>query len=160
MTTKRRRCVLGLLFMLTLLLTACGNGNAASTDGPPRQPGELEVTAVGTNLAFEQTTINVRAGQAVTLTLNNGESSLEHNWVLVRGGEDVARTVAGAALTAGRANHYLPSDSSDILAATQVLPPGEVETINFVAPEPGIYFYICTVPGHYPLMRGRLVVEE
>ncbi|RRR67523.1 MAG: auracyanin [Candidatus Viridilinea halotolerans] len=154
---KSQACLFTVSMVFLLLITACGSGSSAG--GNPSDGGGITVTAKGNSLAFEQTNISVSAGQAVSLTLDNSLSTLEHNWVLVRGGEAEARSIAADALTAGRANHYLPSDTTNIIAATQVLAPGEAETITFEAPEPGIYFYICTVPGHYPLMRGRLVVE-
>jgi azurin len=36
---------------------------------------------------------------------------------------------------------------------------GESTVIEFVAPEAGTYTYICSFPGHYAMMKGKLIVE-
>ena len=36
--------------------------------------------------------------------------------------------------------------------------PGESSEVTFTAPEPGKYPYICTVPGHYMMMKGVLTI--
>ena len=35
---------------------------------------------------------------------------------------------------------------------------GESDTITFNPPEPGVYTFICTFPGHYMLMMGEFHV--
>ena len=35
---------------------------------------------------------------------------------------------------------------------------GETVDVTFVAPEPGTYPFICTMPGHYIMMKGKLIV--
>ena len=46
-----------------------------------------------------------------------------------------------------------------VLANTKVVGGGEKDTIEFTAPAPGTYDYICTFPGHYAIMKGKLVVQ-
>jgi len=36
---------------------------------------------------------------------------------------------------------------------------GESDTIEFEAPPEGEYDYICSFPGHYQQMQGKLVVS-
>jgi azurin len=36
---------------------------------------------------------------------------------------------------------------------------GETTTIAFTAPAAGTYDYICSFPGHYGMMKGKLIVE-
>jgi hypothetical protein len=56
----------------------------------------------------------------------------------------------------GRA--YLPR-SNKILAATKLLEPTLSETLKLTAPTaPGEYEYVCTFPGHWMVMWGRLAV--
>jgi azurin len=31
--------------------------------------------------------------------------------------------------------------------------------IEFIAPEKGTYDYICSFPGHFAMMKGKLIVE-
>ena len=56
------------------------------------------------------------------------------------------------------ARQYVPQ-SDDVLAWTDITPPGERTTIWFRAPaEPGRYPFLCTFPGHWMAMQGELVV--
>ena len=36
---------------------------------------------------------------------------------------------------------------------------GQSDTIEFDAPEPGTYDFICSFPGHYSVMKGKFIVE-
>ncbi|MFV1994383.1 MAG: plastocyanin/azurin family copper-binding protein, partial [Verrucomicrobiales bacterium] len=58
----------------------------------------------------------------------------------------------------GMAKGYIP-ESEDILWHTKLLQPKQVDTIEFIAPAPGEYPYLCTFPGHWMLMRGVMTVE-
>ena len=56
-------------------------------------------------------------------------------------------------------SHYIP-ESDDVLAYTDIVPPGEDFSISFRAPaQPGRYPYLCTFPGHWMVMNGELIVE-
>ena len=46
-----------------------------------------------------------------------------------------------------------------VIAHTKLLGPGESDVIEFDAPAPGTYPFVCTFPGHAPLMNGQLVVQ-
>src|SRR5581483_11142529 len=60
----------------------------------------------------------------------------------------------------GRGRAYIPK-TPDILAATRLLEPGHKESLKITAPtEEGDYEYVCTFPGHYPVMWGRLVITK
>jgi azurin len=95
----------------------------------------------------------------VTVDFTNNSAVQQHNWVLVNGGEAEAQAIADAGLTAGLASQYLPADKANVLANTEVLDGGESGEVTFTAPTAGSYLYICTVPGHYPLMQGTLTVN-
>jgi aldose sugar dehydrogenase len=95
--------------------------------------GEVVEITVGTDdgseLLFDPTEVSVPAGATVRLTFVN-ESTVPHN------------------LTFGE----------PINAATAtIVEPGAEETIEFTAPEPGEYTYVCTL---HPGMEGTLVVDE
>jgi len=48
-----------------------------------------------------------------------------------------------------------------ILAATHLLEPGQQATLKLTAPtDEGDYTYVCTFPGHWPVMWGTLVVTK
>ena len=61
----------------------------------------------------------------------------------------------------GSATNALPKSLlGEVIAHTDVLGPGESESVTFQAPsEPGDYEYVCTFPGHFAMMRGVLLVK-
>jgi azurin len=55
----------------------------------------------------------------------------------------------------GRA--YVPKN--DKILAAKLLEPDQRATLKMTAPaEPGTYEYVCTLPGHWTIMNGRLIV--
>ncbi|NOK58877.1 MAG: auracyanin [Chloroflexi bacterium AL-W] len=140
------------LIAALFILAACGNGGgggAAST--------EHTIASDPSGFAYQQTEVAVPVGEQISVTFENA-SNVEHNWVLVRGGEDVAQTVNTEGNAAGGPT-YLPEDQSNIIAATAMLEGGSNETITFTIDEPDDYRYICTFPGHYPTMAGTLTAQ-
>ena len=121
---------------------------------------ELRVEAA-TGLRFFPTELRAKPGEPVRLTFSNPDS-MPHNWVLTDLG--AARRVGEAAnhlatQVDALERHYAP-DLPEVLCHTRVVNPGESTTIAFVAPRvPGRYPFLCTIPGHWQLMRGELVVE-
>lgn len=115
----------------------------------------------GTNLTFEKTSIRVKAGETIALTLANPDV-VPHNWALTTPGNleavgDLSNRLISDPDAALR--HYIP-ESDSILAYTDVVLPGEKFTIYFRAPtEPGRYPYLCTFPGHWKVMNGEMIVE-
>ncbi len=168
MKTNLRMLMLAALMAISLALTACGNNNAGgggttgggTTGGGTAGGGAtaLEIGSDGENLAFDKTTLTASAGQQVTVSFTNNSAVQQHNWVLVNGGEAEAQAVADAGLTAGLEADYLPADKANVIANTEVLDGGGTGEASFTAPAAGSYLYICTVPGHYPLMQGTLTV--
>ncbi|MEM1127358.1 MAG: plastocyanin/azurin family copper-binding protein [Bacteroidota bacterium] len=158
-------------FCIALLATtvaACGGGGdgaSAETSGTESVPDgptiALTLQPVGNTMEFEQKALTVRAGQEVTLTMENTATvdAMVHNIVILNSNDDtVVNRVGMAALQAGEAAGYIPEDAA-ILAYTPMALPGETTSVTFTAPlEPGEYRYICTYPGHYTLMQGVLTV--
>lgn len=151
------------LLGLTVLLAACGGGGNTSSGGDAGNAGgsaaTFDLTAPGESLAFDPTTLTASAGQQVTINFANGSAAQQHNWVLVNGGESVAAQIAADGITAGPGANYLPADQSNIIASTALANAGETVSVSFTAPAAGTYLYICTVPGHYPMMQGTLTVQ-
>lgn len=145
---------------LAILISACGGGSstpAASTGGSG--PATVDIGSAGENLAFDKTALTATAGQQVTVKFKNNSTVQQHNWVLVKGGDDVAQTVATEGLTAGAEQNFLPSDKANILASSPLANANETVEVSFTAPAAGTYDFICTVPGHFPLMKGTLTVN-
>jgi azurin len=58
------------------------------------------------------------------------------------------------------APEYLPKDQSAILAHTKIVGGGESDTVTFTAPDkPGTYPFFCSFPGHFSMMKGKLIVK-
>jgi azurin len=124
----------------------------------PAQKVELELATVANTMTFDKKTLTVPTGAEVHLTLKNNATmaTLPHNWVLVKPGTEA--TVAAAGLKLGDQAGYIDVRDKDILVHTPMSKPGESTEVTFTAPEPGAYPYICTVPGHYMMMKGVLTV--
>ena len=60
---------------------------------------------------------------------------------------------------ASKSNDYIPEGTIEVIAHTKMIGGGETTVIEFVAPEAGTYTYICSFPGHYAMMKGKLIVE-
>jgi azurin len=167
MKMNLRMLMLAVVLGVSLVLTACGGGGGgggaasggAASGGGASGPLTVDIASAGENLAFDKTELTAAAGQQVTVNFSNTSGAQQHNWVLVNGGESVAAEVANAGLTRGAENDYLPEDQSNVLAHTDVLDGGASGSVSFTAPAAGSYLYICTVPGHYPLMQGTLTVN-
>lgn len=183
MKNNVRFWLVGLVAAMSLILAACGQqgGTAAPTTAPaageataPAETGgeapageattSLEIANQGEQLLFDKDALGpVPAGEEITLTFSNSSTVNPHNWVLLSSdSEEVAATVDEEGAAAGEAAGYIPEDSENILAHTELLAAGAngSETLTFTAPEAGSYLYICTVPGHYAAgMKGTLTVQ-
>jgi azurin len=124
----------------------------------PVQHVELEIASVANTMTFDKKTLTVPAGAEVHLVFKNNATmeTLPHNWVLVKPGTEAS--VAAAGLKLGEAAGYLDVSDKDILVHTPTSKPSQSTEVTFTAPDPGTYPYICTVPGHYMLMKGVLTV--
>lgn len=134
-----------------------------TTEMPPGWNGKADQTiTMGTlpGLKFDLEQITVRAGSKIKLIFNNNDDML-HNFVVVSpGAADEVGTMALKLGVQGEQKHFIPN-TPKVLAHTAILQPGKSETIYFTAPEqPGTYPYLCTYPGHYIIMRGKLTVTN
>ncbi len=123
-----------------------------------------EVTLVlntGDALEYDKNELRIKEGQSVTLALNHSgqmaKEAMGHNFVLLKAGTDIP-TFANEALDA-RENEYIPEGNEQVIVHTKLIGGGESDTITFEAPPKGTYDYICSFPGHYSLMQGKLIVE-
>lgn len=141
-----------------------GVQSPAAPAGPPEASDDevdevVTIKVVGSKLEYETTEIELEAGTTVTLRLDNSESTMPHNIVLLKNQDDI-RSVGIAALQAQQTD-YVPESASDkIIAHTVLARPGEVVEVTFEVPSPGEYPYICTYPGHFQTMRGMLTSVE
>ena len=111
-------------------------------------------------MRFDKNMLLVQSGQKITLTLNHigkmDKLIMGHNFVLLKKDVDVMAFAEKAVLA--KNNEYIP-EGDEAIVYTKLLGGGESDTITFDAPEKGYYTFLCTFPGHWGLMKGKLVVK-
>lgn len=150
----RRREILASMLMAPIGFAAYRSRAVAA-----RAPDvELAIATDGDLLAFKPTRLTCPTGAQVRLTLFHTGKYIrqEHDWVLTIPG--AASAVAKAGLKAGEAAGYLRLGDRRVLAATPLCGKGEQVSVEFTAPAPGNYPFMCTYPGHDTFMRGILEV--
>ncbi len=157
-----------LIFILPLLFFNCQNVNEkkeinikSSTNDQMKVEKEIEIILNSDDLMrFDKNMLVVQSGQKITLTLNHtgkmDKSIMGHNFVLLKKDVDVTAFAEKAILA--KNNEYIP-EGDEVIVYTKLLGGGESDTIIFDAPEKGYYTYLCTFPGHWGLMKGKLIVK-
>lgn len=112
-------------------------------------------------MKFDKASFTVKAGSQVTIDFENPDF-MQHNLVVGQKGametigkaaDELARDPKGAEM------NYVPK-IPQVIAATRLVDPEGRESLVFVAPtEPGEYPFVCTVPGHWRIMNGIMIVE-
>ena len=131
-------------------------------------PGAFAKTckvAVGSNDAMQFDTAEIKlAGDCtkVELTLRHAGkmpvTAMGHNWVLAKTAD--FRPLAIAGQRASAADGYLPKGDARIIAHTKLIGGGESTTVTFATGtlrKGGDYTFFCSFPGHWSLMKGKLV---
>ena len=129
---------------------------ASWTNGPD------QVITIGTvpGLKFDISEIQIKAGNKIKVVFNNNDDML-HNLVITKPGQANAVGEAGLNLgLKGSEMNYVPKNDN-VLFHTNIVEPEKSESIYFVAPaQAGTYQFVCTFPGHYSLMQGKLKVVK
>jgi len=112
-------------------------------------------------MKFNTREIIVQSGKIVKLTLKHiGQLDVQvmgHNFVLLKKKVNLIE-FANKAATA-RDNQYIPVGSDEVIVYTDMIGGGQETTIEFLPPEPGVYDFVCSFPGHYAMMKGKFIVE-
>ena len=112
-------------------------------------------------LAFDKKEIHIKVGQEVIIALENNslgnDEIAEHNIVIVN--PELVDSVCIASAMAGKENDYLPEGSHQIIASTELTKKYSTKRLRFTPQAKGKLMFICTVPGHYPRMKGEIIVE-
>lgn len=116
-------------------------------------------------MTFVQAKLHAGADVPIELVMTNFSQYDRHNVILLDLGTDV--DAFGEALssyvTAPDAwdNAYIPPDMRDVvLGHTPILAPDETATVSLPGLPAGEYTYLCTVPGHWKVMQGMLIVQD
>lgn len=160
----RIRFLLAVLSVTGLALAGCGRSEAPATATAPAADGKrtVELTA-DDSMKYNLTEIRAKPGEALRVTLTNTgrmpKQAMAHNWVLLKPMSDSELNAFGMSVSS-RAPDYMPADRSMILAATKLVGAKESDTVEITAPAtPGEYPFICTFPGHFAIMKGKLIVN-
>jgi azurin len=121
-------------------------------------PAVLRISSDGDFLAFTPDELTCRSGAQVRVIFQHTGKRIQqlHNWVLLKPGTDEA--FLEAALTSDESPKWNPPKDPRVLAATKLCGPGHKAMVEFTAPAPGDYPFICSFAGHGAEMRGVLHV--
>lgn len=155
------------LTLSALALAGCGQAEKpAAVSAPPTAPAgtsTLQVTADDT-MKYNVTQLEAKAGEPLRVILTNvgklPKQAMAHNWVLLKPCSEADFNAFGMAAAMAAPTHIPTGTAAQIVAQTRLLGPGETDTIDFKAPaQPGEYPFLCTFPGHFAMMKGKLVVK-
>lgn len=134
---------------------------SARPDGSaPFAVRRIAMATVPSRMTYDVKEFSVIAGTPVCITMSNPDT-LQHNLLLVAPGALSEMGVAGDKMgetAAGKACHFTP-DSPKVLAVMGLVDSGATGEVWFVAPaKPATYPYVCTYPGHWRMMNGKMKV--
>ncbi|MEM7383725.1 MAG: PVC-type heme-binding CxxCH protein [Verrucomicrobiota bacterium] len=122
----------------------------------------FKITTVPDQLRYRETSLRVPANTPIELRLENPDS-VQHNLVLCapgsleKVGHAVDRMLADPKAVA---RDWIP-DLPEVLHATPMAGAHENVVLRFRTPKvPGSYPFLCTVPGHWRVMQGTMVVGD
>ena len=115
-------------------------------------------------MQFDKKAFEVKVGEEVKITVKNigklPKVAMGHNLVILKKGEEVP-AFAMKAMTA-KDTDFIPADEATkgkVLANSKLLGPGETDTVTVTFKEAGVYNYLCSFPGHFGLMQGKITVK-
>jgi azurin len=138
--------------MLAPLLILLGCGRKPKSE---QRVVNLYIESDGEFLGFRPETLTCPTGALVRLTFHHAGKilSARHNWVLTNPG-------GLEALTKDSLDHdgILSEDDPLVIATTPLCDKGETVMVEFIAPRPGDYPFVCST--HPEDMRGILHVRS
>jgi len=114
------------------------------------------------NMRFDKEIFKIKTGKKISLIFKNtgasANTAMVHNVVILKKGTDIADF---ADLVRNAKNEqYVPSSvGSLVIAHTKLVSGGESDEVDFTISQPGIYDFICSFPGHWGTMQGKIVAE-
>ena len=162
----------------TILLLSCGPAADNKKDSKETATTEAKETSVpgveklaftdsiqlkaNENMRFDKELFRVKAGKKISLIFKNtgakSAASMAHNVVILKSGVDIA-DFADVAHNA-KAEQYVPASlDSLIIAHTKLVNAGDSDQVEFIIPNSGVYDFICSFPGHWGTMQGKIVAE-
>jgi azurin len=166
------------IFAVVLLFISCGQSADNKNNSKENSPAEKTETTVpgiekldftdsillkaNDNMRFDKELFRIRARKKISLIFKNtgakSATSMTHNVVILKSGVDIA-DFADIAHNA-KTEQYVPSSlDSLIIAHTRLLGGGDSDQVEFIIPKPGVYDFICSFPGHWGTMQGKIVAQ-
>ena len=143
----------------SLDMKVAGAGFVDLSAPPEGDSFKITISCVKEKLLYDIKEFTVRSGQKITVHFKNDDFP-PHNLLFVKPGTaDEVAALAVALGAEGFAKQFRP-DTDKILYGSTMLDHGQDATIQFTAPAPGDYPYVCTFPGHALLMRGVMKVVK
>ena len=116
----------------------------------------------GENMRFDKELFKIKTGKKIRLIFKNtgapSNTAMAHNVVILQKGTDIA-DFADAVHNAKDEQYVPASVASSVIAHTKLVVGGDSDEVDFTIGQPGIYDYICSFPGHWGTMQGKIVVE-
>ena len=112
-------------------------------------------------MRFDPPRIEAKPGESLVLQLENLDASHQpHNFLVIAPGQVQAVVREGLELGGkGALSGFIPKHPAVLASTGRVIDPEGLFELPFNVPaEPGVYGYVCTVPGHGLLMYGALYV--
>lgn len=114
------------------------------------------------NMRFDKEMFKIKTGKKIRLIFKNtgapSNTAMAHNVVILKKGTDIA-DFADAVHNATNEQYVPSSVGSLIIAHTKLVSGGDSDEVDFAISQPGIYDYICSFPGHWGTMQGKIIAE-
>ncbi|MCA9051210.1 MAG: HEAT repeat domain-containing protein, partial [Planctomycetaceae bacterium] len=125
----------------------------------------VRISCLPERMLYSVTQFATAPGQPVKLVFVNPDAN-DHNLLIVQPDSMAEVGMAANAMARDPQNansDFIPADKQHlILHASPMIGPTrktQIHVLRFEAPaEPGIYPFVCTFPGHWVVMNGRMVV--
>lgn len=124
----------------------------------------IVVSAVREQLRYDTKRLVVEVGKPFQVTLKNPDA-MPHNIVFVL--PNTMKAVAESVQTQApdqldsQGRSYVPVNDPRVLGASRMVEAGQEDVLEMTAPaKEGVYEFVCTFPGHWSVMNGKLVVTR
>ena len=142
--------------IFTALLLSSGLAQAANCVIDLKSDDMMKFDQTSVTVAASCKTIEIKLAHTGKLPI----TAMGHNVVISP--TPVFQAVAQAGMKAGVAADYVPVGDARVIAHTKVVGGGGSTTASFpgsALTAGGDYTFYCSFPGHWAIMKGKLVVE-
>ena len=148
-------------------VTACRTIAALPVDQRPAALKDVAVRVISLKsvpgaMQYDVKELKAKSGEILDFVFENTDT-IQHNLLVVAPGKmsevGVAADKMGETVE-GKAAQFVP-DLPSVIAVMGLVDPQKTGHLSMAAPQkPGTYQYVCTYPGHWRMMNGKLKVEK